>query len=285
MFDKDSLLQEKLLYWKNGYVVIRNMFTQYEMDIVKQKVQEIEEMNALVKKVRILQENGEHPSFETIFVWNDVDGDDIFAKVGKSYKILDRLSFYYDDDVYDYHNKIVLKYPNIVGFRAHQDYAYWKGYGCRFPENHAAFIAIDKATEENGCIKVMQGSHLLGTLPHEAWSGRGSDNGVEKSILQNLLDIGYDLKPIELNQGDVIFFHGNTIHGSDDNNSSFSRISMVATMNTKRNSQNPQLNSSGHPFWTHQKRIHDPITEDDLKLPLPDFNKKFSGFGNGEYNQ
>ena len=285
MLDKDNLLHEKLHFWKNGYVVVRNMFTQFEMAIVKQKVQEIDEMNAVVNKVRILQENGEHPSFETIFVWNDVDGDDLFAKVGKSYKILDRLSYFYDDDVYDYHNKIVLKYPNIVGFRAHQDYAYWKGYGCQFPEAHAAFIAIDKATEENGCIKVMEGSHFLGTLPHEAWSGRGSDNGVKQSILQNLLDIGYDLKPIELDPGDVLLFHGNTIHGSDDNNSGLSRISMVATMNTKRNSPIPEFNSAGHPYWTHQKRIQDPITEDDLKLPLPDFNKKFTGFSNREYNQ
>ncbi len=31
-------------------------------------------------------------------------------------------------------------------------------------------------------------------------------------------------------------------------------------------------------YWTHQKRVHDPIVEADLNLPLPDFYKKFTGF-------
>ena len=37
-----------------------------------------------------------------------------------------RLSYFYDDELYDYHNKIALKYPGIVGFRGHQDHAYWQ---------------------------------------------------------------------------------------------------------------------------------------------------------------
>ncbi|WAS91511.1 phytanoyl-CoA dioxygenase family protein [Nannocystis punicea] len=272
MLDHDTLQSEKLQFWRDGFVVVRNMFTRDEMAVVKRKVAEIEAMNARVDHLRTQQALGEHPSFETIFVWNDVVGDDLFAKIGRSYKILDRLSHYYEDDVYDYHNKIVLKYPGIVGFRPHQDYAYWQGYGCRFPEAHAVFVAVDAATRENGCLKLVPRSHLLGTLPHGGWSARGSDDGVLPEELEALFARGYAFEPIEAEPGDAILFHGNTIHGSDDNGSDQPRIAMVATMNTRRNSPDPRHNRPGHPYWSRQARVTAPITDADLALPLPRFD-------------
>lgn len=274
-FDRERLVAEKLRFWREGFVHVRGAFTAEEMAIVKRKVMSSEAMNARVGAVRERQSDGLHPSFETVFVWNDVDGPDLFAKVGKSYKILDRLSFYFEDDVYDYHNKIALKYPGVVGFRPHQDYAYWKGYGCRYPEAHAVFIAIDDATVDNGCLQVMPRSHLLGTLPHRPWTEIGSDNGVDPDVLGGLIADGYAMTPIETRAGDIILFHGNTLHGSGDNDSDRSRVAMIATMNTRKNSPDPALNRSGHPYYSHQSRVYDPIVETDLDLPLPDFQLRF----------
>lgn len=87
---------------------------------------------------------------------------------------------------------------------------------------------------ENGCLKIIPKSHLLGILPHENYGFGASDNGVDKIIFKNLLDIGYQYEPIIMNPGDVVFFHGNTIHASEDNNSDKSRISMIVTLNTKK---------------------------------------------------
>lgn len=277
MLDTRVLDTEKLRFWRDGFVVVREMFTRDEMHIVRRKIAGIAEMNTRVERLRAQQARGEHPSFETIFVWNDVTGEDLFAKIGRSYKLLDRLSHYYEDDVYGYHNKIALKYPGIAGFRPHQDHAYWMHYGCRFPEAHAAFIALDPATRDNGCLKLMPRSHLLGTLAHGPWSdGNGSDDGVRPNVLQELLASGYELTPVETQPGDVILFHGNTIHGSDDNRSTMPRLAMVATMNTRRNSPDPRRNRPGHPYWSHQERVTSAITENDLALPLPDFTKRFS---------
>lgn len=275
MLDRELLQAEKTHFWQHGYVVVRGMFTRDEMAILKRRIGTIPAMNARVEHLKTQQSLGEHPSFETIFVWNDVLADDLFSKVGRSYKILDRLSFYYDDDVYDYHNKISLKYPGIVGFRPHQDFAYWKNYGCRFPEAHAVYIAIDDATVQNGCLRIVPDSHLLGLQPHGVWSGKGSDNGVTPEAMQALLAGGYTFDPIETAAGDVILFHGHTIHGSDDNFTDTPRLAMIATMNTRRNSPDPRLNRPGHPYWSHQPRVMEPITEADLMLPLPDFYKRF----------
>ena len=188
----ELLVKEKAQYWREGYIVVRQLFTPAEMAIVKSVVMNSHEMNRQVKDVRKRQLLGEHPSFSTIKVWNDVDGTDIFAKVGKSDKILDRLSCFYNDDVYDYHNKIALKYPGIAGFRAHQDHNYWQMFGSKYSDANAVFIAIDDATEENGCLQVVPQSHLLGLLPHNSHKGyNGStDTGLCIEEMERLKKVG-----------------------------------------------------------------------------------------------
>lgn len=62
---------------------------------------------------------GKRPSFETIFVWNNTAGNDVFAKATRRAAIFDRLEYFFNDSIYVYHNKIALKYPGMVGFRYH----------------------------------------------------------------------------------------------------------------------------------------------------------------------
>eukprot|EP00966_Prymnesium_polylepis_P201712 4673890-Prymnesium_polylepis.1 len=302
----EQLIYEKSQYWGEGYVVVRGMFKPEEMEVVKQVVDQTAQMQQTVATLRNSQAAGNHPSFATIFVWNDVvgrgarlehmllllagaappperpvrparqDGADIFAKVGKSHKVLDRLSCFYHDDVYDYHNKITLKYPGIVGFRPHQDYWYWHNFGVKYPEASAVYIAIDEATVENGCLQVVPRSHLLGLLNHSHTDGRGNDDtGVEWGLWHSLLARGYAPLPVPLAPGDAIFFTGQTIHASADNNSNKSRVAMIATMNTRHADPDPKLNVHGHPFYSHQRRVEERITAADTKLPLPDFHYKW----------
>jgi len=251
---------EKIHFWREGYIVVKGVFTSEEMNIVRQKIIQQPIFNDRVKSVISKQTNGEHPSFHTISVWNDTDGVDIYSKIGKSYKILDRMSNIFDDDVYCYHNKIALKYPGIVGFNPHQDYYYWNLSGVPFPESHAAFIAIDECTIENGCLQVVPKSHLLGLLPHDNWGRGDSDNGIKSDVYESLFNKGYSPVPMIMEPGDVCFFHGNTIHLSDDNNSKSSRLAMLVTLNTKRASPIMGKNIYRHPYYTHQTRVFDNIT-------------------------
>jgi len=162
------------------------------------------------------------------------------------------------------------KYPGVVGFNPHQDYNYWNKYGVQFPEAHAAFIAIDECTLENGCLQIIPKTHLLGILPHDNLERGDADHGIKVDVYNSLLDIGYQPKHIIMEPGDVVFFHGNTVNLSDDNNSNNSRIAMLVTLNTKRSSPLPSKNI-GHPYYIKHHRVFDTITEDDLNLPNPDF--------------
>lgn len=90
------------------------------------------------------------------------------------------------------------------------------------------YIALDDHTLENGCLKVIPGSHKLGLLPHE-------------NIVNHLLDhkrrIPYKkmheifnkcgMVNVIMNRGDVLFFGHRFVHGSASNNSQLNRKSIV----------------------------------------------------------
>ena len=76
-------------------------------------------------------------------------------------------------EVYHYHSKLTLKAPETGGaWNWHQDYGYWYFNGNLFPDMLSVFIAIDPATEENGCLRVIRGSARMGRLDHELVGGQ-----------------------------------------------------------------------------------------------------------------
>lgn len=253
-------------FWKRGYVVVRGCFAAAEMAVLKQIVAGHAEMqrHAAHAIERSTSAGGTRPSFETLFVWNDTSRRDAFAKATRSRKIMDRLEAIFGDEVYVYHNKIALKYPGVVGFRAHQDYAYWYGMGNLFPDMATAMIAIDRQTRENGCLSLVEGSHRLGRLEH---IGDESDSGVDPERLEQILKVLPDV-PIELDVGDVVLFHCNVLHASGDNHSGESRIGLLGCYNTRHN--DPYRIAHGHPGWHRQEKLEEPITAEDLEN-LPDF--------------
>jgi ectoine hydroxylase-related dioxygenase (phytanoyl-CoA dioxygenase family) len=255
-------------FWERGYVVERGVFTPAEMAVVKRVVDDNAAMRAHAEHVRQKeQKDGTRPSFDSIFVWNDARGADVFAKVIRSPKLLDRLEAIFGDDVYVYHTKVALKYPGVVGFDYHQDYAYWYHMGNLWPDMATIFVAVDPATQENGCLRLIEGSHKLGRQDHELRDGV-SDSGVDPERLA-VIRAKLPEVPVELAPGDMVIFHCNTIHASADNRSAHSRVALLGCYNTRHN--DPYKPGGGHPGWQRQARVDDPITEADL-YNLPDFS-------------
>jgi ectoine hydroxylase-related dioxygenase (phytanoyl-CoA dioxygenase family) len=157
---------ETATFWKRGFVVVRGLFGREEMAVLKAIVTRHSGMQAHAARALERSQGTTRPSFETVYVWNDTAGRDAFAKATRSRRIIDRLEAYFGDEVYVYHNKVAQKYPGVVGFSHHQDYAYWYEMGNLFPDMATAFIALDRATTANGCLKLVEGSHRLGRLDH-----------------------------------------------------------------------------------------------------------------------
>lgn len=105
------------------------------------------------------------------------------------------------------------KEPGAHGQAAHQDYYYIRDE----PKTMiAAWVAMERTDEENGCLWVIPGSHKLGLLPH------GKVKNVEEHESWTDETEGVDLSqevPVILEKGDILFFHELLIHSSTRNRS------------------------------------------------------------------
>ncbi len=84
-------------------------------------------------------------------------------------------------------------------------------------------IAVDKATKENGCLQVIRGSHQMGRINHVPI---GDQHGADPSRVEESLEL-MDHVYCEMEPGDAVFFHCNTLHSSDQNRSDRPRWAMV----------------------------------------------------------
>lgn len=78
----------------------------------------------------------------------------------------------------------------------------------------AAWLALELIDAENGCLKVVPGSHAVDVLCPVVSDSSRSFTGETVPVPE-----GMDVVDVEMEAGDVLFFHGNLIHGSDPNSS------------------------------------------------------------------
>jgi len=268
LLSEATLTSDRERFLRDGYVIVRNAFTPEEMELARTAVQANDRMQRQLTNIRTKTESGKHNAFETIFVWNDTSGDDLFAKLTRNYQVLERLEAFLADRVYVYHNKVALKYPLVPGFRYHQDYFYWYGMGCLFPDMATTSIAIDAATRENGCLKVLAGSHRMGRVDHE-FDAELEDSGVSPDRLAMIRERCEEVY-VELGIGDLVIFHCNLLHGSDDNFSDKSRLALLGCYNTAHNDPY-KATDCGHPFFHEQSMVTERLNPADLNR-MPDFD-------------
>eukprot|EP01047_Picozoa_sp_COSAG01_P073335 COSAG01_NODE_11928_length_1834_cov_1.332565_2_plen_298_part_00 len=128
--------------------------------------------------------------------------------------------------VFHYHHKMMLKEPRVGGaWEWHQDYGYWYS---NFLHDRLAscMIAVDRATRENGCLQVLQGSHRAGRIEHLQVGTKADQTGASLervALLQQALPVVH----CEMEPGSALFFHSNLLHRSAANTSEFSRWSLI----------------------------------------------------------
>ena len=103
---------------------------------------------------------------------------------------------------------------------SHQDMPYWPFAPY---EMVSAWIALDDSTIENGCVRMVAGSHKIGILPHEPTQVVGNSLGVRDSSLL----AGLPERPIEVKRGSVVLHHCLTVHRSEPNRSGRPRRGLI----------------------------------------------------------
>jgi ectoine hydroxylase-related dioxygenase (phytanoyl-CoA dioxygenase family) len=195
-------------------------------------------------------------------LWNH-PGNGIYGMVARCRRVVDRVEDLLEDEVYHYHSKMILKDAKVGGAWAwHQDYGYWYQNGLLFPDLASVMIAVDDATQENGCLQVLKGSHKLGRLNHIL---TGDQAGAEMEHVEEARK-RLELVHCEMKAGDALYFHSNTLHCSAANLSDHSRWALICCYNTK---SNDPFKESHHPGYTPLDKVDDEMVltvgRDDAK--------------------
>jgi hypothetical protein len=176
-----------------------------------------------------------------IALWFDI-GNDIWSAVSTCPRIVNNMRILLSEEVAFFHGKVMLKEAKSGGaWEWHQDYGYWYEQGFVFPRLMSAFVALDPATQKNGCLQVLRGSHKLGRLTH----GKVGDQiGADTSRIREIENL-FERVPCEMSPGTVLFFHCNLLHTSAPNNSEYSRRSFIVCYNALGNPQIGEKKTSG----------------------------------------
>ena len=242
-----SRLSEKQIsdFHEDGYLIVPGLFDLEEADILRKAAHADSSFGDNAYDL----EDGEGGKAQLV-LWNKA-GEDLWGSIARSERIVNSMEQLFDDEVYHYHSKMSIKKPRTGGaWSWHQDYGYWYQNGCLWPDMGSAFIAVDPNTRENGCLQVLKGSHKMGRIEHGQFGDQTGADPERTSAAAKVMETVY----VELDPGDTLFFHSNTLHRSDQNTSDDPRWSLICCYNTKHN--NP-YKESHHPFYEPLEKLPD----------------------------
>ncbi len=232
-------------YERNGFVVARHMFDSREVDLLRRASKEDRQLD----QHSFGKGDGEGGTVR-LSLWNH-PGETIYGMFARCESIVNSAEMLLEGEVYHYHSKMIMKDAKVGGAWAwHQDYGYWYQNGVLFPLLTSAFIAVDPATRENGCMQVLKGSHLLGRIDHVLTGDQAGADLERVHEAQKRLELVH----VEMEPGDVLFFHANLLHRSDQNRSENPRWAMICCYNAARNDPYKEAH---HPRYTPLEKVPD----------------------------
>ena len=139
-----------------------------------------------------------------------------------------------------HHNCIMTKQPHYSSDTGwHQDTRYWN---FARPDLVNTWLALGPEREDNGCMRLIPGSHRL-ELPRERYD--------EQEFFREDLEANRELIAQQhtalLEPGDVLFFHARTLHAATRNFSDRTKYSVVFTFRATDNPPRAGTRSAGLP--------------------------------------
>jgi hypothetical protein len=199
---------------RDGFTIERGVFTEGEVAGFKREI------------CRLLETHEAHGG---VFVGLAANSP-VFRDLAGDARLLDALEPILGPNIEFLSDKVVLKSAATdYGSPWHQDWPYWKGI-----HKVSIWIALDPATPENGCLKLLPGSHRT----HAVHDG---DAGGTKLFVHRLAPGAVDesrAAVVPCAPGDAVFFHDLTLHASYPNTSGADRWAMISTY---RSASEPDL--------------------------------------------
>jgi ectoine hydroxylase-related dioxygenase (phytanoyl-CoA dioxygenase family) len=203
---------------EQGYVSPIPLLTSEEVLHYRLAFDEVERnLGKEAAQVKLMSKHFEYP-----FIW----------ELATHPKILDAVETVYGPNIVLLGTHFFCKYPEPeAGQRFvawHQDVTYW---GLRPPKAISAWLAIDDADQDNGCMRVIAGSHKEGIIEH----GKSDRDGNLLSVNQELADerVAVNLAvDLCLTAGTMSLHDGLLVHGSNVNRSNRRRCGLTIRYST-----------------------------------------------------
>src|SRR5437773_9730083 len=175
-------------YERDGFVIARQMFDGEEIELLRRAAKEDRELD----QHSFGRGDGEGGTVR-LSLWNH-PGDTLYGMFARCESVVNSAERLLGGEVYHYHSKMIMKDPKVGGaWTWHQDYGYWYQNGVLQPLLSSVSIAVDRATKENGCLQVIEGSHHCGRVDHVLTGDQaGADRERVDEILKRmpLVDLG-----------------------------------------------------------------------------------------------
>src|SRR5579871_4878197 len=208
-----------------GFVIVRAMFDATETGLLRSAMEQDPEVSS-----HILDRLDAHGAATRIALWNRA-GDSVYGLAARCHRVVDTMEALLGGPVYHFQSKLTAKEPFVGGaWEWHQDYGYWYHNGCLFPHLASIMVALDRTTRDNGCLQLVRRSHLLGRIDHVPIPGSQDQVVADPQRMEHLTKT-LDIVPAELEPGDAVIFHCNTLHQSAQNRSPNRRWTFLACYN------------------------------------------------------
>jgi ectoine hydroxylase-related dioxygenase (phytanoyl-CoA dioxygenase family) len=206
-----SFTEQKESFDKHGYVIARGLFSQAETDFYRDYYMELRHHPECTSdtRVRAPQVNDplvQYPRLMQMHRWDDVSLRWLIDP-----RINGWLTGLLGREPYAVQTMFYFKPAGARGQALHQDNYYLR---VQPGTCVAAWMAVDRCDEENGCLQVVPGS--------QSWPILCT---VKSDTTQSFTDVtipvpeGYATTPVIMEPGDVLFFNGSLAHGSFPNTS------------------------------------------------------------------
>ena len=215
-------------YKRDGYIFVKDLFSPREVEIMLDAVENDPTINRYLKGN---QDGGGRVS--RLSIWHSLNND-VWAAASTHPRMVNNVRILTGEDVAFFHGKVMMKEAQSGGAWVwHQDYGYWYDQGFVYPRMMSAFVALDPAFAENGCLRILKGSHKLGRLTHGAVGDQtGADMERVNQVSQYFEEVTCEMTP-----GTVLFFDCNLLHTSAPNDSDYHRRSFIIAYNALSNPQ------------------------------------------------
>jgi phytanoyl-CoA hydroxylase len=239
-------------YRRDGYLVFPNLFSREEIQALLSRLSAyVEDERPVPEGVHFQIEpgvrRGDAVAESKMDAFRKVEGlvehDDVFGDYARDPKLMDVLIPLLGPDIKMFRDALMMKPARHGSAKPyHQDSAYWS---IDPPNLASVWMALDDATLENGCMRIIPGSHTAGTMEHR----QIDDFQVDESQL----DLSNEIS-VPLEAGGCLVFHSLLLHATSPNHSDSPRRAMI----TSYMSATSRFTGSGQPkFMTIHGRSHE----------------------------